>query len=142
MSTETNMPNFEVDDDLAELIWRLAKPKPFEQLTFSTALRRILQEGSAASTPHEMLGTQDSTVLSYGIHPAVRWHKKAPSPDAAEWAASVPELRGYANLSTWQSICDVLRIEVAGDSARRKLRNWVKANRPSWPAVPDIESDA
>lgn len=136
------MPHFEVDDDLAELIWRLAKPKPFEHLTFSTALRRVLQEESATSMSPEGLGRQDIPVPSFGTQHAARWQKKAPSPDPEEWAAGVPELRAHANLSTWQSICDVLRIEVAGDSARRKLRNWVKANRPGWAAVPGIEGDA
>ena len=37
-----NTSQFDVDDDLVALIWQLAKPKPFEQLTFSQALRRIL----------------------------------------------------------------------------------------------------
>jgi hypothetical protein len=36
------MQAFEVDDDLVELVWRLASPKPFQQLTFSDALRKVL----------------------------------------------------------------------------------------------------
>ena len=36
------MQAFEVDDDVVELVWRLASPKPFQQLTFSDALRKVL----------------------------------------------------------------------------------------------------
>ena len=38
------MPQFDVDEDLAALVERLAKPKPFENLSFSAALRRVLNE--------------------------------------------------------------------------------------------------
>ena len=37
------MDKFYVDDDLVELVWQLAKPKPFENLSFSAALRRVLE---------------------------------------------------------------------------------------------------
>lgn len=139
------MPEFMVDDDLAELVWELAKPKPFEQLTFSAALRRVLLEANAAApkapSPNgaRQPKLQQASLVVPGIH---QWQKKAASPDSAAWAYSVPELKGHKNLHTWQAICDVLRIEVAGDSARRKLRNWVKANRPQWPEVPSIQGDA
>jgi hypothetical protein len=36
------MRTFAVDDDLVSLIWERASPEPFEQLTFSDALRRVL----------------------------------------------------------------------------------------------------
>ena len=36
------MPQFNVDEDLAALVERLAEPKPFEHLTFNNALRRVL----------------------------------------------------------------------------------------------------
>jgi hypothetical protein len=135
------MPAFEVDDDLAELVWRLARPKPFEQLTFSLALRRVLQYASAQ--PNEVEPANRQMPMSAAPSASARqWQKKAPSPDPAQWAAAVPELRSHENLATWQAICDVLRIKVAGDSARRKLRTWVKANRPNWPDVPTIEGDA
>jgi hypothetical protein len=135
------MPAFEVDDDLAELVWRLARPKPFEQLSFSLALRRVLQDSNAQPAKVDVAVRQIPQPAS-PVSSNQRWHKKAPSPDPAQWAAGVPELRAHRNLATWQAICDVLRIQVAGDSARRKLRNWVKANRPSWPDVPAIEGDA
>ena len=37
------MPQFTVDEDLAALVGKLAKPKPFENLSFNAALRRVLQ---------------------------------------------------------------------------------------------------
>jgi hypothetical protein len=41
------MRTFAVEDDLVEMIWAKAKPEPFEQLSFSDALRRVLYNGSA-----------------------------------------------------------------------------------------------
>lgn len=137
------MPQFEVDNDLVEIVWQLARPKPFEQLTFNAALRRILLDANAVvATPASVgeppvPGTSHRPLATTGL-----WQKKAPSPDPTEWAASIPELRGHRDLNTWQAICNVLRIKVAGDSARRKLRNWVKMNKPNWPEVPGIDSDA
>ena len=45
------MQAFEVDDDLVELVWRLASPKPFQQLTFSDALRTVLTALAPADGP-------------------------------------------------------------------------------------------
>lgn len=67
--------------------------------------------------------------------------KKAPSPSPEQWAARVTDLKGKKGLTTWQAICDLLRIETAGGSARRKLKNWVKTNRPAWPSVPELGGD-
>jgi hypothetical protein len=36
------MRSFPVDDDLVAILWEQAKPTPFEQLSFSEALRRVL----------------------------------------------------------------------------------------------------
>lgn len=38
------MRTFPVEDDLVEMIWARAKPTPFEQLSFSDALRRVLRD--------------------------------------------------------------------------------------------------
>lgn len=38
------MRTFPVEDDLVALVWEQAKPAPFEQLTFSDALRRVLMK--------------------------------------------------------------------------------------------------
>ena len=132
------MQKFEVDDDLAALVERFAKPRPFENLSFNAALRRVLQGlgllAAKATEPDEI----DRLLEEANAVPA-REPKKAPSPSAVEWAASVPELKGHRGMATWKAICDLLKINTAGDSARRKLKNWVKLHKPSWPAVPDID---
>lgn len=134
------MPQFTVDEDLAALVEKLAKPKPFENLSFNAALRRVLQahvEAAKAAPRDEEL----EQLLAEALAEASARAKKARSPNPADWVASVPELKSKRglNLNTWKAICDVLKIDTAGDSARRKLRNWVKSNRPAWPAVPDID---
>jgi len=45
--------SFTVDDDLVALIWERAKPKPFEPMTFSDALRRVLDvhDGKPSQAP-------------------------------------------------------------------------------------------
>ena len=123
------MPQFTVDDDVAALVERLAKKKPFENLSFNDALRRILQ-GDDISAP---LG--DSVAAGSKKSEA----KKAPTPSPEEWIATIPDLKGRKGLHTWKAICVLLKIDTAGDSARRRLKNWVKVNRPNWPAVPDID---
>ena len=132
------MPEFNVDDDLAALVWQLAKPKPFEVLSFSAALRRILQ-APVATVPTGMKGDDLDALLSQSTYLAKAEPKKAPTPSPTEWVATVPELKGRKGLHTWKAICDILKIDTAGDSARRKLKNWVKLHRPMWPAVPDID---
>jgi hypothetical protein len=127
------MLQFYVDDDLAALVEKLAKPKPFENLSFNDALRRVLLGGAVLPTK---IGVDDELEQSLASRNIV---KKAVSPSASQWVASVPELKSKKGLTNWKAICVALKIDVAGDSARRKLKNWVKANRPSWPAVPDID---
>lgn len=132
------MPQFNVDDDLAALVERLAKPRPFENLSFNAALRRVLQE---YIKPKKVITTDLDQLLAEALAAAKKEPKKAPSPSPQQWAASVPELKVKKNLNTWKAVCDLLRIDTAGDSARRKLKNWVKANRPNWPPVPEINGD-
>ena len=126
------MQTFEVDDDLSALVWQLAKPKPFENLSFSAALRRVLQGAATSEDPIE-------AILRESAATARAEPKKAPTPSPIEWASTVPELKSRKGLNTWKAICDLLKIDTAGDSARRKLKNWVKQHRPMWPAVPDID---
>ena len=45
------MTQFTVDDDLVELVWRLANPRPFENLSFSNALRRVLADERKDDAP-------------------------------------------------------------------------------------------
>lgn len=134
----TLMQTFEVDDDLSALVWQLAKPKPFENLSFSGALRRVLQDTvtSASLPPAE---NPIDAILRASAATARAEPKKAPTPSPIEWASTVPELKSRKGLNTWKAICDLLKIKTAGDSARRKLKNWVKLHRPMWPAVPDID---
>ena len=55
-----------VDDDIVALVWKLAKPKPFENLTFNGALRRVFQEqlGSAPAKGN----TDDLEELLLALH--------------------------------------------------------------------------
>ncbi|WP_297484390.1 hypothetical protein [Ferrovum sp.] len=131
------MPQFTVDEDIAALVERLAKPKPFENLSFNAALRRVLQE----HIKPKKVDVELERLLAESLAAAKKEPKKTPSPSAELWAASVPELKGKGGLGDWKAICVHLKIDPAGDSARRKLKNWVKAYRPNWPSVPEISSE-
>lgn len=133
------MPQFTVDEDLAALVERLAKPKPFENLSFNAALRRVLQELNPKKGDNEDL--DQLLAESMALAAQRKLQKKAPSPSPQQWAASIPELKDNNGLNTWQEVCRHLKINTAGDSARRKLKNWVKANRPNWPSVPEISGE-
>ena len=126
---------FSVDDELVALVWKLAKPRPFESLSFSAALRRALQNGTK-DAKHDTLDDLYAEALAASGEKG----KKTPTPSPTEWVAGVPELKTKKGLTTWKAICDALKIDTAGDSARRRLKNWVKVNRPTWPRVPSIRS--
>ncbi len=146
------MKNFPVDDDLVAQIWQLAHPKPFENPSFSEALRRVLvtldlnapHEGKrkSLSTPEEVLAELDAmseeelAALQQKVKEARA--KRASSPRPASWVASVPELHLISGLKTWKDLCDHFGIKTEGDSARRKLKGWVKNKHPQWPEVPDV----
>jgi hypothetical protein len=146
------MAQFPVDDDLVELVWHRARPRPFENLNFNEALRRVLTGGTstnedgrkaASKRPQRtvdellaevgLLGKEE--LASRGI--VITRRLRSPSPSAENWALTVPELRSVVGLRSWTAICDHLAIEVGADSARRKLQDWVRAKRPKWPPVPD-----
>ena len=132
------MPQFTVDEDVAALVEKLAQPKPFENLSFNAALRRVLKNHIEVTQK----GHKDDVLeklLAESMAAAEAAPKKVPTPSPVEWLATVSELRSKKGLTTWKAICDALKIDTAGDSARRKLKNWVKANRAAWPAVPDID---
>ncbi|MEW6594881.1 MAG: hypothetical protein AB1413_08445 [Thermodesulfobacteriota bacterium] len=131
------MPKFTVDEDLAALVERLAKPKPFENLSFNDALRRILQQHIKPKKVDEEL----ERLLAESMALTRKEPKKVPTPSPQQWTTMVPELKKEKGLNTWRAICNLLEIETAGDSARRKLKNWVKANRPTWPPVPELNGD-
>lgn len=125
------MPQFTVDEDLAALVEQLAKAKPFENLSFNAALRRVLERYIDGL---ELLDAETAMQLKNAP-------KKAASPSPVQWIANVPELQNKRGLTTWKAICDCLKIETGGDSARRKLKNWVNVNRPAWPPVPELTGD-
>ena len=134
------MQMFEVDDELVELVWRLANPKPFESLTFNSALRRILIGPKALDkNPEDHEKSLDDWIAEL-VANAPAGARKAPSPSASQWVAAVPELSKKKHLTSWKAICIELKIDPAGDSARRKLKNWVATNRPNWPDVPEPNS--
>lgn len=146
------MQQFDVDDDLAEEVWRLANPRPFENPTFSDALRKalalhqtqpnLLRQTRALPSADEMLAEldamskEDLEKLSEAVTSKQRL--RSPSPSAEQWASTVPALRVVHQLTSWKYICDHLEIAVGQDSARRKLAAWVKEHHPEWPAVPDV----
>lgn len=132
------MQKFDVDDDLAALVESLAKNKPFENLSFNDALRRVLQSHLATELPTEQRN-ELGNLLSEPSSPP-RWEpKKTPTPSVSAWVERVPELKNRTGLNSWKAVCVQLNIETAGDSARRRLKNWVRVNRPEWPNVPDID---
>lgn len=130
------MSNFFVSNDVAAAIWKLANPKPFEHLSFEDALRRLipgLPPAKMADNEHKI----DSDPLLGELKAYAALPRRAHTPSAKEWAASIQELKSIPNLNTWNAICDHLGIETAGDSARRKAKKWVAVHRPCWPEVPE-----
>ena len=125
----------ELDDDLAELVEKLAERKPFEELSFSDALRRVLSKLGA-------IAPATSSVDLEFLFRSSNGSKKAPSPSVEKWVASVPDLAGHQGLNSWQRVCEALNVETGGDSARRRLKYWVKIHRPTWPQVPELPGDA
>lgn len=83
--------------------------------------------------------------LSYRIYSQKRTggytSPKSPSPDAYNYASKVSELKHLTSgrpFLTWKEICEHLKIEIGGDSARRRLKKWVEENHRDWPKVPDV----
>lgn len=63
------MQKFDVDDEVVEAVWERAKPKPFENLNFNSALRRVLGLANRAkggqapvSSPAGAIGKADEFV--------------------------------------------------------------------------------
>lgn len=82
--------------------------------------------------------TRGAPGASGGRYGQLNTRTKAPSPKPSDWLSKIPELRAFTNLRSWKDICGHLGIEVGSDSARRRLNDWVKANRPKWPSVPEV----
>ena len=126
------MPQYTVDEDLALRVETLARRKPFENLTFNEALRRVLDDKFS-----DQASANTKSIDAILAEAKAIYRKKAPSPKPSDWLKNVQDLKDKCNLNTWKSICDALNIDTAGDSARRRLKKWVEANKPHWPEVPD-----
>jgi len=126
------MRQISIDDDL---ISQLAMT--FESV--AKALRRAQPAKRRQRTADELLAELDAMgpdeLARNGLERKGRL--RAPSPKPRIWVAGVPELRAIPGLTSWRAISDHLGIAVGGDSARRRLRDWVKKNRPKWPPVPE-----
>ena len=133
------MQKYFVDDEVASLVEQLANPKPFENLSFNEALRRVLKQHFQQSVPSVVDDDLDQ-LLKESLAMYKGSANKTPSPDLNAWVENIPEL-SHKKWEAWQEICSFLDIHVGRDSARRKLKGWVKKNRPNWPAVPGLESD-
>ena len=133
------MAMYEVDDELAFQVDRLApRNKPFESLSFQQGLRRVLDQYVSKAPPVDIPDLARQVAVENAVTTTQTILRKAPTPSAIQWAQSVPELK-FKHFTTWKTITDHLDIDTAGDSARRKLKNWVKTKRPDWPPVPDID---
>ncbi len=146
------MQKFDVDDDLVTDVWRRANPRPFENPSFSDALRRVLaltqqvptqlrqrQELPSADdllAELDAMSKEDLEKLREAVTSTQR--QRSPSPSVEQWVSTVPTLRDIHHLRSWKDVCDHLGIAVGGDSARRKLASWAKEHHPQWPAVPEV----
>jgi hypothetical protein len=64
---EILMEQFPVDDDLVETVWKLANPKPFENLTFSSALRRTLLRLAGNSHGETLPSSPSGNAIELGM---------------------------------------------------------------------------
>src|SRR4051812_28806105 len=131
------MKQFQIEDEVVDLVHELAKPlKPFEG--FSDALRRVLTQINRASSsgrPQRQRSVEELLAELEAIPGGAEKlresrRRRAPSPDPRPWVSRIPELRGISGLNSWKAVCDHLRVEVGGDSARRVLGEWVKEKHP------------
>jgi len=124
------MPKYDVDEVLAAEIEAFVKKKPFEEMSFSQAVEKLLVLAKKA---------QSSDILE--IDSSKRDSKKLLSASGRRkaWILQIPELNGKGRFSTWRSICDHLGVDVGTDSARRRLKVWVSENKPDWPKVPNAK---
>ncbi len=63
--------------------------------------------------------------------------QRAGTPSVRDWIEQIPDLRKVNGLSSWEKVCNYLRIDTGTDSARRRLKVWVERNKPNWPIVPE-----
>lgn len=151
LNKEITMKAYEVDDDVLAMVWSMSKPKPFEKLDFNSALKRILIEVSDGEKlrpsdlndidPDHLLAELESigklgNVKNYNI----KKNSRRKSPSVKEWLRAVSKVddafKNNTKIKFWEDVCDALKIETYGASARLVLEKWVERNKPNWPAIP------
>lgn len=78
------MRSFPIDEDVVELVSQLAKPAPFEQLSFSDALRRILQASVNGSAPPRQAPDRPSELVKSAPVAGASARGRAPKADLRE----------------------------------------------------------
>ena len=100
-----------------------------EEVEFYLKLRfRELIAAKTQCYENETLNQAGNTTLSVNKN-------KSPTPSVTDWIKNIPELSKRGDLNSWRDICDLYRVDVGGDSARRALKRWTKENKPSWPEI-------
>jgi hypothetical protein len=80
------MQPFSVDEEVVGVVWNRANPKPFEQLTFNVALRRVLglpEESAVRATPKTSKDADGFEDLEALLTQPTRERLKAPKADLA-----------------------------------------------------------
>ena len=109
------MRSFPVEDDVVELVWAKAKPAPFEQLTFSEALRRILAQPSTRPTfaappptPQARLAADSGRALNDSVIP------QRISSDAGRGRAPKADLRELVRLGVLKEGQELFLVDFRG----------------------------
>jgi Arc/MetJ family transcription regulator len=74
------MQQFPVDEEVVAVVWKRANPRPFEQLTFNSALRRVLGIASGKESEGRAAGGTESQEPT-GEAAGSRGRTKAPKAD-------------------------------------------------------------
>lgn len=92
------MHQFEVDDEVVEAVWQRANPRPFENLSFNSALRRVLGLASEPERDVTPSGTTSAGTTSGrqqetderfgGEAPVARPRRKAPKANLRKLVAA------------------------------------------------------
>jgi len=134
------------DLGLAQLLVRRVRDEGIdisdsEAKAFILSVTSQAADTAASDNPPELESkptTWRAPRASRGISGQPNTRTKAPSPKPRDWLSKIPELHAFTHLRSWKDICGHLGIEVGRDSARRRLKDWVKDNRSKWPRVPEV----
>ena len=121
------MMTFPVEDDVVALVWAQAKPQPFEQLSFSAALRRILKGGSQglaqthpASTSTSPVPTAEEMLAELEALPSRSSHQRGRAPKA--------DLRELVRLGILTEGQELVFVDYKGNSQRKHKAKIVGAD--------------